>query len=43
MRLGPIDLDRTLGCGQVFRWRKEGDVWKGILNGKELQLRQKGA
>ena len=42
MRLGPIDLDSTLGCGQVFRWRKEGDVWKGILNGKELRLRQKG-
>jgi N-glycosylase/DNA lyase len=42
MRLGRIDLDSTLGCGQVFRWRKEGDVWKGILNGKELRLCQKG-
>ena len=42
MRLGPIDLDRTLGCGQVFRWRKEGEVWKGIVKGKELRLRQEG-
>ena len=43
MRVGPIDLDRTLGCGQVFRWRKEGEVWKGIVKGKELRLRQEGA
>ena len=42
MRLGSIDLDSTLGCGQVFRWRKQGDVWQGILNGKQLRLRQEG-
>jgi N-glycosylase/DNA lyase len=42
MRFGPIDLDSTLGCGQVFRWRKDGDAWKGILDGKEVGLRQKG-
>lgn len=42
MRFGPIDLDSTLGCGQVFRWRKEGGVWKGILNGVEVHLRQDG-
>ena len=42
MRLGRIDLDSTLGCGQVFRWRKESDAWRGILDGKEVLLRQKG-
>jgi N-glycosylase/DNA lyase len=42
MRVGPIDLDSTLGCGQVFRWRKEGDTWKGILDGVEVRLRQDG-
>jgi hypothetical protein len=42
MRVGAIDLDSTLGCGQVFRWRKEGDTWKGILDGKEVGLRQRG-
>ena len=43
MRVGSIDLDSTLGCGQVFRWRKEGDDWKGVLNGAEVRLHQKGA
>ena len=42
MRVGPIDLDSTLGCGQVFRWRQEGDAWTGILNGTEVRLRQEG-
>lgn len=43
MRVGPLDLNSTLGCGQVFRWHKEGEVWNGILDGKEVGLRQKGA
>jgi N-glycosylase/DNA lyase len=43
MRVGPIDLDSTLGCGQVFRWRKEGDGWNGVLDGNEVRLSQKGA
>jgi N-glycosylase/DNA lyase len=42
MRVGSIDLDSTLGCGQVFRWRKEGDQWRGILNGTAVRLRQEG-
>jgi N-glycosylase/DNA lyase len=43
MRIGSIDLDSTLGCGQVFRWRKDGDTWKGVLYGTEARLCQKGA
>jgi N-glycosylase/DNA lyase len=42
MRVGPIDLDSTLGCGQVFRWRKDRDGWKGVLDGNEVRLGQKG-
>jgi N-glycosylase/DNA lyase len=42
MRVGPIDLDGTLGCGQVFRWRKQGTVWSGVLGRAEVSLRQTG-
>lgn len=42
MRLDPFDLDRTLSCGQVFRWRREGDWWAGVVRGKEVRLRQRG-
>ena len=37
-----LDLDHTLGCGQVFRWRKEGDEWKGVVDGRMVTLRQTG-
>lgn len=37
-----LDLDHTLGCGQVFRWRKEGDEWKGVVDGRLVTLRQDG-
>jgi N-glycosylase/DNA lyase len=42
MRVGPIDLDSTLGCGQVFRWRKQGTSWTGVLGRAEVRLRQVG-
>ncbi len=42
MRVGPIDLDSTLGCGQVFRWRKEGNTWRGVLGEAEVRLCQTG-
>lgn len=42
MRVGPIDLDSTLGCGQVFRWRRDANGWNGVLDGKEVRLSQKG-
>jgi len=37
-----LDLDHTLGCGQVFRWRKEGEEWKGVVDGRWVTLRQDG-
>lgn len=39
----PFDLDKTLDCGQVFRWEKEGDEWRGIVNGSLVSVRQKEA
>lgn len=37
-----LDLDHTLGCGQVFRWRKEGEAWRGVVDGRLVTLVQKG-
>jgi len=37
-----LDIDHTLGCGQVFRWRKEGSVWKGVVDGRLVELEQGG-
>ena len=42
MDLGEIDLDHTLGCGQVFRWQKERGFWTGIVDGKLVRLRRRG-
>ncbi|MDD1767891.1 MAG: hypothetical protein LUQ27_04930 [Methanomassiliicoccales archaeon] len=38
-----LNLDLTLGCGQVFRWRKEHGWWKGVLAGRVVRLRQQGS
>ncbi|MFP4169455.1 MAG: DNA-3-methyladenine glycosylase family protein [Methanomassiliicoccales archaeon] len=35
-----LDLDHTLGCGQVFRWFREGEWWSGVLGDREVWLRQ---
>jgi len=40
MLLPPMDLDLTLGCGQVFRWRKHGEWWSGVLGEGEIWLSQ---
>jgi len=37
-----LDLDHTLGCGQVFRWKKERGLWKGVVDGRMAVLRQDG-
>lgn len=42
MMLDPLDLDKTLSCGQVFRWKKTGDRWEGVVDGKDVTLRQEG-
>jgi N-glycosylase/DNA lyase len=36
----PFDLEQTLKCGQLFRWRKLGDWWYGIVNEKIVKIRQ---
>jgi N-glycosylase/DNA lyase len=35
------DLAATLDSGQVFRWRRDGDAWTGILGRHSLRLTQK--
>ena len=34
------DLAATLDSGQVFRWRRDGDVWAGVLGRHSLRLTQ---
>ena len=36
----PYSLQRTLACGQVFRWRCEGPVAAGIFGGRAVRLMQ---
>jgi N-glycosylase/DNA lyase len=35
------DLDATLASGQVFRWRKEGDTWSGVVGTRRVWLRSR--
>ncbi|MDM7919763.1 MAG: DNA glycosylase, partial [Methanosarcina sp.] len=41
-RLEPalFNLDYTLDCGQVFRWKKEGDWWTGVVGENVIRLSQ---
>ena len=44
MRLGvAFDLDFSLCCGQVFRWRKVGGWWYGVIGENVVKVRQCGA
>ncbi len=38
----PFALDFSLGCGQVFRWRRERGSWIGIVQGHVLKTRLLG-
>lgn len=38
----PFDLDKTLDCGQVFRWHKTGDDWTGVIDRKVVTVREEG-
>ncbi len=38
----PLDLDATLGCGQAFRWRRDGGRWEGVVDGRRIRLCQRG-
>ncbi|MGD6850974.1 MAG: DNA-3-methyladenine glycosylase family protein [Candidatus Bathyarchaeia archaeon] len=43
MRLDVVfDLDFSLCCGQVFRWKKIGDWWYGVVGENILKIRQCG-
>jgi len=33
-----FNLDYTLDCGQVFRWKKEGDWWTGVVGDQVIRL-----
>ena len=36
-----ISLDKSLDCGQAFRWRKIGTCWFGIVRGNLIELEQR--
>jgi N-glycosylase/DNA lyase len=36
------DLAATLDSGQVFRWRQENDLWRGVIGKRQVWLRQQG-
>jgi N-glycosylase/DNA lyase len=38
-----FDLDFSLCCGQVFRWRKRGSWWYGVVDERIFKVRQCGA
>ena len=38
----PFDLDFSLCCGQVFRWRKIDGWWCGVVGEKVFKIRQAG-
>jgi len=35
---GPLDLDRTFGSGQCFRWVKKGDAYEGVVEHRAFRL-----
>ena len=36
----PFDLEHTLRCGQVFRWKKSDGWWYGVVGKKVIKIRQ---
>ena len=38
-----FDLDFSLCCGQVFRWKKIGEWWYGVVGKSVFKIRQHGA
>jgi N-glycosylase/DNA lyase len=36
----PFNLDFTLQCGQVFRWKRIDDWWYGVVRQKAVKVRQ---
>jgi len=43
IRVGHLDLDQTLGCGQTFRWTRSGPgEWSGPVGDALVSLRMEG-
>ncbi len=38
----PFDLERTLSCGQAFRWERCAGWWQGIVGDRAIRIRQDG-
>lgn len=36
----PFNLDHTLSCGQLFRWKKLRGWWYGVVKGKVIKVKQ---
>lgn len=39
----PFDLERTLSCGQAFRWELCGGWWQGVVGDAAIRIRQDGS
>ncbi len=37
----PFNLERTLNCGQLFRWQKLGDWWYGVVADRVIKIKQR--
>lgn len=41
LKIDPLDLDQTLGCGQTFRWQRQPDgSWRGPIGDQIVRLAQ---
>ena len=40
-RTTPFTLDYTLNCGQVFRWKKVGEEWWGVVDETLVRISQR--
>jgi len=38
----PFDLSATLSSGQVFRWKREGETWHGLISNNLVSLELSG-
>lgn len=38
----PFNLEKTLTCGQVFRWERAGIGWQGVVGERALKIWQDG-
>ena len=38
-KIEDFDCRRIFTCGQCFRWKQDGEWWKGVARGRQLKLR----